>query len=223
MIDIVKVKDRNQGQKKAHGLLKKIVDSNTLLALSGGTSVDYQKMIVVPADIIPGTICVVDERFGEPFHRDSNELLLKDAGIKEFADEECIESHKILKGKDFLETAKEYEKEIEDLFLRSKKKVGVMGVGSNMHTAGIFPESVAVKSPNYVEAEVVRDVFPKRITLTLKALGEFTSFVILMFGEEKKEALKILLDTKVNDMRKFPAIFYRKVPVETFLITDISI
>ena len=92
-----------------------------------------------------------------------------------------------------------------------------------MHTAGIFPESVAVKSPNYVEAEVVRDVFPKRITLTLKALGEFTSFVILMFGEEKKEALKILLDTKVNDMRKFPAIFYRKVPVETFLITDISI
>src|SRR3990167_6889129 len=127
MIDIVKVKDRNQGQKKAHGLLKKIVDSNTLLALSGGTSVDYQKMIVVPADIIPGTICVVDERFGEPFHRDSNELILKDAGIKEFADEECIESHKILKGKDFLETAKEYEKEIEDLFLRSKKKVGVMG------------------------------------------------------------------------------------------------
>lgn len=223
MIQVIRVKDKDEGQIKAHDLLKKIVDKDTLLALSGGTSVDYGKMIVAPADVVCGAICVVDERFGEPFHKDSNEFLLKKMGIKKFADDECIESHKILKGKDFLETAKEYEAEIDDLFRRFKKKVGVMGVGSNLHTAGIFPYSVAAHSAQYVVAEEVEDKFPKRITLTLKALGEFTSFVIMMFGEKKKEALKILLDEKMNDMQRFPAIFYRKAKIRSYLVTNMSL
>lgn len=223
MIDLIKVGNRQEGQEKAHDILKKMIDKDAILALSGGTSIDYRKMIVEPADVIPGAICVVDERYGKPFHKDSNELLLKSQGVKEFADSQCIESHKILKGKDFLEIAKDYEKEIEDLFKRFAKKVGVMGVGANLHTAGIFPHSVAAHSPDYVVAEVVEDRFPKRISLTMKALGEFTNFVILMFGDKKKEALKMLLDDNVNDMQKYPAIFYRKAPVNSHLITDIDI
>ena len=222
MIKVVNVEDREEGNKKAHDILKKLVDNKTLLALSGGTSPDYRKMIVEPADIMPGAICVVDERYGKPFHKDSNELLLKNHGVKDFADKECIESHKILKGKDFLETAKVYEKEIEDLFKKFKKKVGVMGIGTNLHTAGIFPHSVAGKSPNFVEAEVVKDTFPKRITLTLKALGEFTNFVILAVGKEKKDALRKVLDEKENDMQKYPAIFYRKSFTKSYLITDVK-
>ena len=223
MIKLVVVKDKSEGQIKAHDILKRLVDKHTLLALSGGTSVDYRKMLVESTDVIPGAICVVDERYGEEFHRDSNELLLKNQGIKDFADEECIETHKILKGKGFLETAKIYEEEIEDLFKRFKKRVGVMGVGTNLHTAGIFPFSVAAHSPDFVVAEEVDGKFPKRITLTMRALGEFTNFLILMFGEEKKEVLRILLDDEVNDMQKYPAIFYRKYKAKTYLITDINV
>jgi len=223
MIKLVGVKDKSEGQIKAHDILKRLVDKHTLLALSGGTSVDYRKMLVESTDVIPGAICVVDERYGEEFHRDSNELLLKNQGIKDFADEECIETHKILKGKGFLETAKIYEEEIEDLFKRFKKRVGVMGVGTNLHTAGIFPFSVAAHSPDFVVAEEVDGKFPKRITLTMRALGEFTNFLILMFGEEKKEVLRILLDDEVNDMQKYPAIFYRKYKAKTYLITDINV
>jgi len=222
MIDVVKVKNREEGNGKAHDILKKLVDKKTLLALSGGTSVDYRVMFGQD-EINPGAICVVDERYGKPFHKDSNELLLKKQGVKDFADKECIESHKILKGKDFLETAKIYEKEIEDLFKKFKKKVGVMGIGANLHTAGIFSYSVAAKSPNFVEAEVAEDKFPKRITLTLKALGEFTNFVILAFGKEKQEALKKVLDEGENDMQKYPAIFYRKSKIQSYLITDQSV
>ena len=223
MIKLVGVKDKSEGQIKAHDILKRLVDKHTLLALSGGTSVDYRKMLVESTDVIPGAICVVDERYGEEFHRDSNELLLKNQGIKDFADEECIETHKILKGKGFLETAKIYEKEIEDLLKRFKKRVGVMGIGANLHTAGIFPFSVAAHSPDFVVAEEVDGKFPKRITLTMRALGEFTNFLILMFGEEKKEVLRILLDDEVNDMQKYPAIFYRKYKAKTYLITDINV
>ena len=223
MITIVKVKNKDEGQVKAHDILGKLVDEKTLLALSGGTSVDYGLMIVKPNDVIPGAICVMDERYGEPFHKYSNELLLKNQGIKNFADNNCIESHKILKGKGFLQTAKIYEKEIEDLFSRFKKKVGIMGVGTNLHTAGIFPNSGAAHSAQYVVAEEVNDEFPKRITLTLKTLGEFTNFIIMMLGSAKQNALKMLLDEKVNDMQKYPAIFYRKVPMKSYLITDINV
>jgi 6-phosphogluconolactonase/glucosamine-6-phosphate isomerase/deaminase len=220
MIKIVKVKDKAEGNLRAHEILKEIVDGQTLLALSGGTSVDYRSMLVEPDDVVPGTVCAVDERFGEPFFADSNELLMKSAGILDFCEKHKIEFHKILQGVDFLETEKVYDKMIADLFSRFSKKVGVMGVGSNLHTAGIWPESAAVKSPDYVSSIAVDDKFPKRITLTLKALGEFTNFVVLMFGDEKREAVLKILDEGENDMQKYPAIFYRKCPIKAYLITD---
>ncbi len=220
MIDVVKVKDFDEAQRKAHDLLKDLVDWQTLLALCGGTSPDYRKMIVEPGDILPGAIAVVDERYGEPFHKDSTEFLLKEEGVKEYADKNCIEAHKILKGKDLIETGEVYAKEIAELFGRFSKRVAVMGVGANLHTAGIFPFSLAAKSPQLAVSETVNDRFPERVSITLKALGGFTSFVILMFGREKKEALKIMLDEKENDMQKYPAIFYRKSPIKSYLITD---
>ncbi|MEX2028097.1 MAG: 6-phosphogluconolactonase [Candidatus Curtissbacteria bacterium] len=223
MIDLIKVKDRDEAQVKAHDILKEIVDPLTLLALSGGRTPDYRKMIVEPADINPGAICVVDERYGEPFHEKSNELLLKNQGVKECTDDRCIEAHKILIGRDFLETGREYEKVMDDLFVRFKKRVGVMGIGADLHTAGILPFSTATKSPNYVEAQVVEDAFRERITITLKALGEFTSFVLMVLGDEKKEAVKKMLDEAENDMQKYPAIFYRKAPIKSYLITDVKI
>ena len=223
MIDIVKVKNRQDGNLKAHDILKDIVDEKTLLALSGGTSLDYKKMFVEPGDVMPGAICVVDERYGEPFHKDSNEFLLKEAGIKKFADDNCIETHKILIGENIFETEKAYDKLISALFKKFPKKVGVMGVGANLHTAGIFPYSAATKSADYVAAEEVEDKFAKRVTLTLKALGEFNNFVILMFGKEKEEAFKKILSDDETNMPAYPAIFYRKYPQKTYLITDINL
>ena len=164
MIKVLYVKDRVEGQKQAHELLKKLVDEKTLLALSGGTSPDYRQMIVAPGDISPGAIMVTDERYGEPFHKDSNELLLKESGVKDCADGKCIEAHKILTGLGFTETEKRYEDVVEDLFKRFVKRVGVMGIGADLHTAGIFPRSAAAKSADYIVAEVVLNQFPKRIT-----------------------------------------------------------
>lgn len=220
MIDVVTAKDKAEGNKKCHDILKAIVDAQTLLALSGGTTPDYRLMLVEPDDVIPGAICVVDERYGEPLHESSNELLLKNAGVFDFAKKHSITLAKILSGDEFLETEKDYDKVVVDLFGKFPKRVGVMGIGVNLHTAGVFPFSAAAKSPDFVVAEVVEDKFPQRITLTLKALGEFENFVILAFGEEKKEALTRMLSESENDMQKYPAIFYRKVPAKSWLFTD---
>lgn len=220
MIEIFTVQDKAEGNLKAHDILKEIVNSQTLLALSGGTTPDYRTMIVDPGDITLGAICVVDERYGEEFHENSNEFLFKNATLFDYLNDRSKSLYKVLHGKDFGQTVHDYNGVIEQLFEKFPKKVGVMGVGTNMHTAGIFPNSEAAHSPNFAVGETVDDKFPQRITMTLKALGEFTSFIVLVFGEEKKEVVKKMLDENQNDMQKYPAIFYRKSPAKSYLITD---
>jgi len=220
MIKIVKVKSRDSGNDKAHEILKKLVSSDTLLALSGGSSPDYLRMIIKPADISPGAVCMTDERYGEPLHPASNEVLLEDSGLVKFLDFWGVSLSRILSGKSIDETAEDYDRVITKLFFKYKKRVGVMGVGSNLHTAGIFPNSEAAHSPKYVVSENVDDKYQMRISLSLRALGEFQNFIVLAFGVEKKDALKVIVDEKENDMQKFPAIFYRKALANTYLITD---
>lgn len=223
MIEVIRVLDKITGNLKAHDVLANLVDGQFLLALSGGSSPDYRKIIIEQGDVLPGAVCVADERFGMPFHDDSNELLLKEAGLIDFLGVRDIKFYKILSGESIEITAQNYNEQIFGLFSSFPKKIGVMGIGENLHTAGIFPDSIATKSPQLVVAETVDDRFPRRITLTLKALGQFNSFVILVFGESKKEALTKLLDESENDMQLYPAIFYRKCLAKCYLITDISI
>lgn len=223
MIEIIKVVDKVSGNDKAHDVLKGFVNSQALLALSGGTSADYRRILVDPADTLPGAVCLADERYGMPFHDDSNELVLKESGIIDFLLAREIKFYKILTGEDIEKTTSAYNQLIGELLAKFPQKVGVMGIGANLHTAGIFPESTATKSADWVVEETVEDRFPKRITLTFKALGQFKAFVILVFGVEKEEAVKKMLDEAENDMQKYPAIFYRKVPAKSYLITDVNI
>ena len=220
MIELVGVKDREEGNLKAHDILKDVVDNGTLLAVSGGTSPDYRKMIVEPSDILPGVVCMVDERWGTPLHVNSNELMMETSGLVGYLDKWGVEFWRILKGKTFEETAISYNTIIAHLFSKFKKKIGIMGIGEDLHTAGLFPNSEADHSPHYVVYETVDGEFGQRISLSLKALGQFQNFIILAFGEEKREALKKLLDENENDMQKYPAIFYRKYKAKSYLITD---
>ncbi len=222
MIQLLKVKDKAEGQIKAHQVLVEQVNKETLLALCGGTSPDYKKMIVDPADIHPGAVCLTDERWGHAFHQNSNELLIKKSGLIDYLASKKVKSYKYLDGKTIQQTEKAYDMIIRQLFAKFPKRVAVMGVSTNLHTAGIFPHSKALKSPAYVVSEIVDDQFPQRLTITLKALGEFTSFVVLVFGQEKKDALKLMLDVNENDMQTYPAIFFRKCRATAHLITDIT-
>jgi len=223
MIKVINFKDRDEGNDKAHDILVKIVSSDTLLALSGGTSPDYLRILVKPNDISPGVVCMVDERYGEKLHPASNEVMLADSEVVKFLDFWGVPFYPILSGKSLKETGEDYEKQISKLFDQFKKRVGVMGIGSNLHTAGIFPNSDAAHSPKYVVSEKIDDKYPERISFTLKALGEFQEFVILAFGQDKKEAIRIVLNEQENDIQKYPAIFYRKAKAKVYLITDQNI
>lgn len=224
MIEIIKVPDKELGNAKANEILTNLVDAQTLLVVSGGTSPEYDKILVDPANLLPGEVCLGDERYGRPFHEDSNELIIKNSGLIDYLHLRNIPFDKILTGQASQIVADNYNIKIAELFRKFSKKVGIMGVGANLHTSGIFPNSNALKSENYVVAETVAgDQFPNRITLTAKALGEFTNFIILMFGEEKRVAIMKMMDENENEMQMFPAIFYRKSPIKSYLITDVQI
>lgn len=224
MIEITKVIDRIAGNQKANEILTGLVDSQTLLVVSGGTAPDYDKILVSPGNLLPGVLCLGDEHYGRPFHEESNEIMLKNSGLIDYLHLRNIPFFKILTGQATEIAAENYNAKIVELFQKYTKRVGVMGVGVELHTSGIFPNSNAVTSENYVVAEMVEgNKYPSRITMTTKALGEFTNFVILMFGEEKREALIKLLDENEVDIQKYPAILYRKSPIKSYLITDITI
>jgi len=223
MIKINKVENKDDGQEKAHQILVETVSSNTLLALSGGSSVDFNKMIVIPGDIHPGDVCVIDERYGKEYHENSNELLIKNTQLLEYLKDKHIPFSKYLQGKTISQTEIDYDQVIRTLFNKYDEMVAVMGVGTNIHTAGIFPNSKALKSSSYVVSEMVDDDYPQRLTVTMKALEEFTTFIIMMFGEGKKAALNIMMDENENDINKYPAIFYRKCNATVHVVTDITI
>lgn len=226
MIKVIKVKDKAQGNKKAGEILAKIVDKKTLLALSGGTTPDYSEMIVKRGDVLPGAAFVVDERWTDDDESTNVEMMKKDGLGKVFKKKKidfygvpckCETDNKVedvVEGFDYL---------LAELFEKFPKKIGVMGVGANSHTAGVFPKSIAAESLDLAVYDKVDDKYPERITTTLKALGEFDAFVILAFGEEKREALENMLHGKKGDVSKYPDIFYNFAKAESYLITDIDV
>lgn len=223
MIQLIKVKDPLIGNFRANGILRIFVDSQTLLALSGGRSPNYNQMIVGPRNIIPGAACLVDERYGPSGHSNSNELLIEQSGLADFFKSKNIELQKVLSVLPFEETAFDYDRRLRELFVKYEKKVAVMGIGNDLHTAGIFANSLAIDAPKYVVSQVVADEFPKRITMTFEALKRFNAFIILAFGQDKKEVLKKLLEDGSLDIRKYPAVFYKKIATKSYLITDVDI
>jgi len=223
VIQVIKVKDRLLGNFRANSLLRIFVDSSTLLALSGGTSPNYNQMIVIPRNILPGTACMVDERYGPSDHTDSNEMVLTQSGLIDFFKSKNVNFVKILSQLPFEETAFDYDRRLRELFVKYEKKVAVVGIGNDLHTAGIFANSLAITSPKFVVSQVVNNEFPKRITMTLKTLKRFNAFIILTFGQEKKEALVRLLADKDGDINKYPALFFNKTAIKSFLITDVDL
>ena len=246
MIKVIKVKDKAEGNLKAYELLKKVVDKKTLLGLSGGTTPDYTKMIIKPGDILPGAAFIVDERWTDD-NGGTNLGVMKKIKLNTFFAQHKVDFYGIPNKSDSGcecedeedcgdcdcddcecgygagEVVEGFNVLLGELFGKYPKKVGVMGVGSNVHTSGIFPNSQASKSSNLAVYDKVEDKYPERITTTFKALEQFDTFILLMFGNDKKEALDIILNKNENDIQKYPAVFYRNAKANCYLITDIDV
>ncbi|MBI2019170.1 6-phosphogluconolactonase [Candidatus Daviesbacteria bacterium] len=217
-IQIVHCKDKIEASKKSLEHLLQIVDKNTLLFLSGGTSPDLLYQLIAQGDgFKAGAVALIDERYGEVMHDNSNEGMIAQTGLTDYINNVGIPCYKILQGKDLETTANEYEQVIKDLFAKYPKKIAVMGIGADGHTAGIKP-GLDYDQSKLVVAFDDKGAFGKRVTLTFKALEKIDEFVILAFGENKKESLQKVFTE--SDQKKLPASFYNKTTSLVAIYTD---
>lgn len=217
-IEIVECKNKIEASKKALKLLLGNVDQETLLLLSGGTSPDllYQ-LIAQDKTLQPGAIALIDERYGPPMHGNSNEKIISSTGLVEYLNKKEIPFYGILKEDNMETTVEQYEQTIKNLFKKFSKKIAIMGVGADGHTAGIKP-GLDYDHTKLVVAYDDAGAFGKRITLSFEALEQIDEFIILAFGESKKEALKKMFQGR--DREKLPAVFYTEILAKVSIITD---
>lgn len=218
-VKIFRYKDKIEASRKALDLLLQAVNQDTLLLLSGGTSPGMLYRLIVRDKVLkPGAVALVDERFGSSMHLNSNEKMIADTGLADYLDNEGIPFYRILKEGNMETVTAQYEETVRGLFKKFPKKVAVMGIGADGHTAGIKPGLEYGQSRLVISYDDKNGPFGKRITLTFEALSEVDEFIVLVFGEEKREALEKML--KEQDQCQYPAVFYTKVPAKVKLLTD---
>ncbi len=161
------------------------------------------------------TVTLTDERYGPIDHFNSNYFKLTEKGFN-LPEANIIP---ILIDDDRNITTEKFNTRLAQELGKAQYKIGLFGVGSDGHTAGILPESVAVQSSALVSSYNTA-VF-SRITITPKAIEQLDEVVVWMQGKEKWEAIKNLSENleKDIDISKMPAQILKKVPLVT-IFTD---
>ena len=112
------------------------------------------------------------------------------------------------------EAARSYEKTLKEFFNPPDNKsipafdAILLGVGTDGHTASLFPGSrvLGEKSRWVVSVEAPPSVFPKkRITLTLPLINNSREVFFFAFGEEKKNVLRAIFEEPEKAKKVYPA------------------
>lgn len=134
-------------------------------------------------------ITLTDERYGRPGHDDENWMQLEKLGF----DTRTINAYRVLRGEDSETTAIEFSNKLEQLFTSFAYKIGLFGMGTDGHTAGIKPASPAVSSGMLAESYMGEDF--ERITITPYAITQLDEVVLYAHGPDKAEQIRRLLET----------------------------
>lgn len=161
------------------------------------------------------TFVQIDERMVLPTHADSNQRQAKEVLTSVFDRSTFIV---VPTEQDPEIAAIVYETLVKD---RLPLDVAVLGIGSDGHTASLFPHSPALQSQNLV-AHTTTDQFAvqDRITLTFPAIMQSKTLLVLLRGKEKR-AIVDLLRSRSASVDYFPAIKLLEHPNLHVLYLDI--
>ena len=226
-IKIIRVRNAEEGIEVCQKLLYEMVTKSVVLFLSGGSTPKalYQKL-AEGKKLNAGAVAIVDERFGEKLHETSNEKMINDTGLIEYLEENKIRFYPILEESEMRETASDYDETVRFLFNYFQKSIAILGIGADGHTAGIpaiaeISQKIIDDKSSLVSAYNDEESFyKKRITLTFLGLSKLDQIIVLVFGKDKKKALKLMLTN--GSIAEIPARFLRKegIAEKTILITD---
>lgn len=176
----------------AEHLRTKLDAGSVLWLLSGGSAIDIAVAVAAQLATHPDrnrlTVSLVDERFGEPGHADSNWQQLLERGFS-IPGATLVP---ILQGEDLTTTAETFAATFARLRHETDHTIGLFGMGTDGHTAGILPYSSAVEATGLIYAY---DWPPyQRITLTTQAIRELHEGVLYAAGSDKWPQLQRLFE-----------------------------
>jgi 6-phosphogluconolactonase/glucosamine-6-phosphate isomerase/deaminase len=186
-------------------------DERVLLLLSGGSGIAIALALshqLAGHDLHSLVITLTDERYGKVGHEHENWQQLLNAGFSAPG----AKLYRPLKQHDRATTTKKFDVWLKAQMSLADYRVGIFGLGSDGHTAGIKPHSNAVSAGGYVTAFDGEDY--ERITITFQAINQLDEAVIQASGTDKVAVIKQLFHSKAG-FNDFPAAFLRKVPVST--------
>ena len=207
-------------------MLGKYSDFKTALFLSGGsTPKKLYEYFASEKNLKAGTIGQIDERFGKRNHKNSNEVMIAGTGLTKYFESLNIRFYPMLEGeKDIENSARDYDEALRFIFKYFPKNVGILGIGEDGHTAGIPAIPEIVKKIAEDQSSLVdfyeTEKYGARITMNFHALSMLDLIIILVLGQEKREALRLMFVE--GSVEEIPARFYLKPEIakKTILITD---
>lgn len=212
---IVKVKSPEVGIEKAKEILYKNCDKNTALFLSGGsTPAPLYKSLADEQKLKVGGVATVDDRYS--LHEQySNEFMIRESGIVRYIENKGGVFFPILEyGLSLSKTAGKYDNDVRFLFSKFPKRIAILGIGKDGHTASLPVDKKKFKLNNLEFVSFVRSFAtePKipRISLNLNALSLMDLVIVIVFREDKKEGIKKALEIFFNG----------NLAKKTILITD---
>jgi len=228
-MQMIFVSSIEQGVEHAKEILYKRVDRKTVLFLSGGASPKpLYDSLATEQQLHPAAVALTDERFGQPMHTNSNEKMLRDAGLFSYFTMKQIPIHFILQKNATPEaTAFQYDLTIKDLFFKIPKSLAVVSIGADGHTAGL-PAMQTFITPENKHLFVIHyndrnGIYKERITLTFQGLSMIDFFILWVFGKEKNDALKKIFTR--GGLEEVPGRLYNQPDIskKTVLITDLKL
>jgi 6-phosphogluconolactonase len=198
-----------EGAFRVRQIARRAIDDRgrCMLALAGGRTprLLYQELATEPSDATSidwsrAHIFFGDERHVPPEHPDSNyrmvhETLTSRVGIPP------DQVHRMrTEQAEAAKVAEEYERELIATFqssgrARPRFDLVLLGMGSDGHTASLFPRTPVLRERTRLVAAVwVGALHSSRITLTYPVLNAARNILVLVAGVEKADTLRAVLE-----------------------------
>lgn len=235
-MQILLVKSLAEGIEKAKQELSTHLDSRSVLFLSGGkTPKSLYTVLAEEGNIRPAAVGMIDERYGLPMHEQSNEKMIAETGLLRYLHLRNIPFNSMIQeGLTREEAAVKYDEKVREFFFNFPKSIGILGIGTDGHTAGIPPskkqkiqgvmEENIYKNSDFVTSYDIKDLyadgFGPRVTMTFAGLALLDHIIVFVFGKEKAKALKLMFTG--GSLQEIPARFFvsPEIAKKTIIITD---
>lgn len=232
-IMVCPVADANAGVDLVNEILHEVVDKKTVLYLSGGkTPKTLYTKVAQEGELIPGAVGLVDERYGEKFHQNSNEKMIRETELLHYLAIRDIPFYPILQSNQTREEAAQaYDQKVRELNTVFPKSIALMGVGADGHTSSIVPNRKNFTNPMFdpsqknllvSEFNDSKSAYGERVGMTFLGLAMQDLLIVVVFGEDKKKALELLFED--GSEQEIPARFFkrREIAEKVLIVTDQS-